>query len=147
MKNILFLIIPLMMGACSTYSDQDLTSFDSTIKAHVAKNKLKLIKTDSGLYFKITTMGSGRKIRYQDSVSISYTGKLLSGKLVDIQTKPITFAVKDLILGWKEALIMSQKGSEISMIIPPNLGYGDHTLEQIPQNAILSFNLKVWDVK
>jgi len=109
MKNIFFLMIPLMMGACSTYSDQDLTSFDSTIKAHVAKNKLKLIKTDSGLYFKITTMGSGRKIRYQDSVSISYTGKLLSGKLVDIQTKPITFAVKDLILGWKEALIMSQK--------------------------------------
>jgi FKBP-type peptidyl-prolyl cis-trans isomerase len=92
-------------------------------------------------------MGSGRNIRYQDSVSISYTGKLLSGKLVDIQTKPITFAVKDLIMGWKEALIMSQNGSEISMIIPPNLGYGDHKLEQIPQNAILSFDLKVWDVK
>jgi FKBP-type peptidyl-prolyl cis-trans isomerase len=92
-------------------------------------------------------MGSGRNIRYQDSVSISYTGKLLSGKLVDIQTKPITFAVKDLIMGWKEALIMSQKGSEISMIIPPNLGYGDNKLEQIPQNSILSFNLKVWDVK
>ena len=136
-----------MMGACSTYSDQDLTSFDKTIQAYVAKNKLKLIKTDSGLYFKITKMGSGRNIRYQDSVSISYTGKLLSGKLVDIQTKPITFAVKDLIMGWKEALIMSQNGSEISMIIPPNLGYGDHKLEQIPQNAILSFDLKVWDVK
>jgi FKBP-type peptidyl-prolyl cis-trans isomerase len=71
----------------------------------------------------------------------------LSGKLVDIQTKPITFAVKDLIMGWKEALIMSQNGSEISMIIPPSLGYGDHKLEQIPQNAILSFDLKVWDVK
>lgn len=147
MKNLLLLLIPLMMGACSTYSDQDLTSFDKTIQAHVAKNKLKLNKTDSGLYFKITKMGSGRNIRYQDSVSISYTGKLLSGKLVDIQTKPITFAVKDLIMGWKEALIMSQNGSEISMIIPPNLGYGDHKLEQIPQNSILSFNLKVWDVK
>ena len=136
-----------MMVACTTYSDQYLTSFDKTIQAHVAKKKLKLIKTDSGLYFKITKMGSGRNIRYQDSVSISYTGKLLSGKLVDIQTKPITFAVKDLIMGWKEALIMSQNGSEISMIIPPNLGYGDHKLEQIPQNAILSFDLKVWDVK
>ena len=124
MKNIFFLIIPLMMGACSTYSDQDLTSFDNTIKAHVAKNNLKLNKTDSGLYFKITTIGSGRTIRYQDSVSISYTGKLLSGKLVDIQTKPITFAVKDLIMGWKEALIMSQKGSEISMIIPPEIPQG-----------------------
>jgi FKBP-type peptidyl-prolyl cis-trans isomerase len=42
---------------------------------------------------------------------------------------------------------MSQNGSEISMIIPPSLGYGDHKLEQIPQNAILSFDLKVWDVK
>jgi FKBP-type peptidyl-prolyl cis-trans isomerase len=147
MKKLLLLLLPLMLGACTTYSDQDLTSFDKTIKEHVVKNKLKLNKTDSGLYFKITKMGSGRNIRYQDSVSISYTGKLLSGKLVDIQTKPITFAVKDLIMGWKEALIMSQKGSEISMIIPPNLGYGDNKLEQIPQNSILSFNLKVWDVK
>ena len=147
MKKLLLLLLPLMLGACTTYSDQDLTSFDKTIQAHVAKNKLKLIKTDSGLYFKITKMGSGRNIRYQDSVSITYTGNLLSGKLVDIQTKPITMAVKDLIMGWKEALIMSQKGSEISMIIPPNLGYGDNKLEQIPQNSILSFNLKVWDVK
>jgi FKBP-type peptidyl-prolyl cis-trans isomerase FkpA len=146
MKNLLFLIVPIIITACSTYSDQDLTSFDSTIKKYIARNKIKLDKTDSGLYFK-TTAGTGKKIRYQDSVSISYTGKLLSGKLVDIQKNPITFAVKDLIMGWKEALIMSQKGSEITMIIPPNLGYGDHTLEQIPQNAILIFDLKVWDVK
>ncbi len=146
MKNLLFLIVPIIITACSTYSDQDLTSFDSTIKKYIARNKIKLDKTDSGLYFK-TTAGTGKKIRYQDSVSISYTGKLLSGKLVDIQKTPITFAVKDLIMGWKEALIMSQNGSEITMIIPPNLGYGDHTLEQIPQNAILIFDLKVWDVK
>jgi FKBP-type peptidyl-prolyl cis-trans isomerase FkpA len=146
MKNLLFLIVPIIITACSTYSDQDLSSFDSTIQKYIAKNKLKLDKTDSGLYIK-TTAGTGKKIRYQDSVSISYTGKLLSGKLVDIQKNPITFAVKDLIMGWKEALIMSQKGSEITMIIPPNLGYGDHTLEQIPQNAILIFDLKVWDVK
>ena len=146
MKNLLFLIVPIIITACSTYSDQDLTSFDSTIKKYIARNKIKLDKTDSGLYFK-TTAGTGKKIRYQDSVSISYTGKLLSGKLVDIQKTPITFAVKNLIMGWKEALIMSQNGSEITMIIPPNLGYGDHTLEQIPQNAILIFDLKVWDVK
>ena len=146
MKNLLFLIVPIIITACSTYSDQDLSSFDSTIKKYIARNKIKLDKTDSGLYFK-TTAGTGKKIRYQDSVSISYTGKLLSGKLVDIQKTPITFAVKDLIMGWKEALIMSQNGSEITMIIPPNLGYGDHTLEQIPQNAILIFDLKVWDVK
>ncbi len=146
MKNLLFLIVPIIITACSTYSDQDLSSFDSTIKKYIARNKLKLDKTDSGLYFK-TTAGTGKKIRYQDSVSISYTGKLLSGKLVDIQKTPITFAVKNLIMGWKEALIMSQNGSEITMIIPPNLGYGDHTLEQIPQNAILIFDLKVWDVK
>ena len=126
MKNLLFLIVPIIITACSTYSDQDLSSFDSTIKKYIARNKLKLDKTDSGLYFK-TTAGTGKKIRYQDSVSISYTGKLLSGKLVDIQKTPITFAVKNLIMGWKEALIMSQNGSEITMIIPPNLGYGDHT--------------------
>ena len=103
--------------------------------------------THSGLYLKISTQGSGRLIQYGDSVSISYAGELLNGKLVDIQKKPITFAVKDLILGWKEALIMAKKGSEMTLIIPPSLGYGDHELEQIPQNAIIKYDLKVWDVK
>jgi FKBP-type peptidyl-prolyl cis-trans isomerase len=50
-------------------------------------------------------------------------------------------------MGWKEVLIMAKKGSEMTLIIPPSLGYGNHELEQIPKNSIIKYDLKVWDVK
>lgn len=147
MKNLIFILLVIFLANCTTYSDQEINSFDRIIQKHIAKNKLELTRTDSGLYFNITKQGTGRNIRYQDSVSISYTGKLLNGKLVDLQTTPVSFAVKDLIMGWKEALIMSKDGCEMTLITPPNLAYGNHELEQIPPNSILCFNLKVWSLK
>ena len=147
MNSKLLLPLIIFIVSCSTYSEQELNEFDQSISAYTAKNKIKLSRTDSGLYLNIRTAGTGRLIQYGDSVSISYTGELLNGKLVDIQKKPVSFAVKDLIMGWKEALIMAKKGSEMTLIIPPSLCYGDHELEQIPQNAIIKYDLKVWDVK
>ena len=133
MNSKLLLPLIIFIVSCSTYSEQELNEFDQSIRAYTAKNKIKLSRTDSGLYLNIRTAGTGRLIQYGDSVSISYAGELLNGTLVDIQKKPITFAVKDLIMGWKEALIMANKGAEMTLIIPPSLGYGDHELEQIPQ--------------
>ena len=143
------LLLPLIffIVSCSTYSEQELNEFDQSIIKYTSNKKIKLSRTDSGLYLKINTQGTGRLIQYGDSVSISYAGELLNGKLVDIQKKPISFAVKDLIMGWKEALIMAKKGSEMTLIIPPSLGYGNHELEQIPKNSIIKYDLKVWDVK
>jgi FKBP-type peptidyl-prolyl cis-trans isomerase len=42
---------------------------------------------------------------------------------------------------------MCKKGSEVKMILPPSIAYGDHKLDNIPQNSILKFNMKVWEVK
>ena len=86
-------------------------------------------------------------IQCRDSVSISYKGKLLNGRIFDYTKEPLTFAVKGLIGGWKEALLSCKKGSEVLMIIPPQLGYGNHKLDDIPQNSILFFEMKVWNVK
>jgi FKBP-type peptidyl-prolyl cis-trans isomerase FkpA len=54
---------------------------------------------------------------------------------------------KDLIGGWKETLVQAKKGSEIQMILPPQLAYGDNKLSQIPENSILFFELKIWEIK
>lgn len=145
----LFLIasILLILSACKTYSDNDIEGFDKKIQAYIKKNKLDLAVSPSGLYFKITEEGSGRLIQYTDSVSISYKGKLFNGRIFDYTKEPLTFAVKGLISGWKETLLSCKQGSEVVMILPPQLGYGNHELDDIPQNSILYFEMKVWDVK
>ena len=148
MKRLLFIASLLfILSSCKTYSDQEIEEFDKEIQAYIKKNKLDLDASPSGLYFKITKEGEGRLIQYTDSVSISYKGKLFNGRIFDYTKEPLTFAVKGLISGWKETLLSCKQGSEVVMILPPQLGYGNHELDDIPQNSILYFEMKVWNVK
>ena len=147
MRKLIQFLLFLLLTSCSTYSDQEIKDFDSKISSHIKRNKLKFIKSSSGLYYHLKKNGEGKFILYTDSVSITYSGFLLNGKPFDNQKNPITFAVRDLIAGWKEVLLMCKKGSEVQMILPPSIAYGDHKLDNIPQNSILKFNMKVWEVK
>jgi FKBP-type peptidyl-prolyl cis-trans isomerase len=142
-----FLVFTFVVSACKTYSEEDKNGFDKTIKVYIKQNDLLLQKTSSGLYKKLISNGEGRILKYADSVSISYKGKLLSGKLFDNQTLPKTFAIRDLIAGWKEVLVGARKGDEWMMIIPPQLGYGQNKLDDIPVNSILVFKMKIENVK
>jgi FKBP-type peptidyl-prolyl cis-trans isomerase FkpA len=147
MSKLIQFLLFLLLTSCSTYSDQEIQDFDSKISSYIKKNKLKFIKSSSGLYYHLKKNGEGKFILYTDSVSITYSGFLLNGKRIDFQKAPVKFAVRDLIAGWKEVLLMCKKGSEVQMILPPSIAYGDHKLDNIPQNSILKFDMKVWDVK
>ena len=147
MRKLIHFLLFLVLTSCSTYSDQEIQDFDSKISSYIKKNKLKFIKSSSGLYYHLKKNGEGKFILYTDSVSITYSGFLLNGKRIDFQKAPLNFAVRDLIAGWKEVLLMCKKGSEIKMILPPTIAYGNNILDDIPQNSILKFDMKVWDVK
>ena len=147
MRKLIQFLLFLLLTSCSTYSDQEIQDFDSKISTHIKRNKLKFIKSSSGLYYHLKKNGEGKFILYTDSVTITYSGFLLNGKRIDFQKAPVKFAVRDLIAGWKEVLLMCKKGSEVQMILPPTIAYGDHKLDNIPQNSILKFNMKVWEVK
>ena len=147
MRKLIQFLLFLLLTSCSTYSEQEIQDFDSQISTYIKKNNLKFDKSSSGLRYFISKNGEGKFILYTDSVSITYSGFLLNGKRFDNQKNPITFAVRDLIAGWKEVLLLCRKGSEVKMILPPTIAYGDNSLDDIPQNSILKFEMKVWDVK
>ena len=151
MKNFkitLFLsLLLLVVYSCSTYSDQEIEAFDEEIQSYLAENKLDYSKTDSGLYFKILQPGEGRAILYTDSVYVSFTGKLLNGQLFESEKTPVPLAVKDVIEGWQEGLALCKSGSEIDLIVPPQLAYGDHELDKIPANSILRYSIKVLEIR
>ena len=145
MRGLPYLFL-LIVFSCSTYTEEELEGFDNQIKSYVKDKKITFSKTEEGVYYNIKQQGIGRKIIYGDSVLISYKGVLLDGTLVDEQKKPIWFAVKDLIAGWKYTLTLINKNSVIELIIPPQLGYGDHKLQKIPKNSILFYEVKVVDI-
>ena len=137
----------LILGACQTYNDQDKTQFDKKIQAYLKRKKINCTRSDSGLYYKILDPGSGDYIKFQDEVSFTYHGTLIDGTVFSDQKKPISFNVRELIAAWKEIMLELKPGAKAFLVAPPQLGYGDYKLDDIPQHSILIYNLEIREVK
>ena len=148
MRTLLFIMGVLVINSsCKTYSDDDLKVFDKEIEAYIKSKNLDLERSESGLYFTIIEEGEGDEILYSNNVSFTYKGTLLNGNVFDEQKEPVTFKVNQLIGAWKEIMLDLKKGGKAFLIAPPQLGYGDRELDQIPANSILVFEMEVTDVK
>ena len=75
-----------------------------------------------------------------------FKGSLLDGTIFEIEEKPLSFAVREVIIAWKEILLMSKNKAKIQIIVPPQLGYGNHKLDKIPQNTILFYEIEIVDI-
>ncbi|QCI17331.1 FKBP-type peptidyl-prolyl cis-trans isomerase [Buchnera aphidicola (Aphis helianthi)] len=114
-------------------------------------SKIKGVRqTESGLMYLIEKPGKGEKITENTEITVHYKGSLINGIEFDnsyIRGKPVTFMLKDVILGWQEGLKYIKKNGKIKLVIPPSLGYGNTGLNGIPGNSTLIFDIELVDVK
>ena len=77
-----------------------------------------VVSLPSGLQYKVLESGSGTEHPFEDSPClIHYEGRLLNDLVFDSsynRGKPVTFAPKQLILGWTEALQLMVVGDKVS---------------------------------
>ena len=76
------------------------------------------------------TQGTGRAPQAGQRVRVHYTGWLTNGQKFDSsydRGEPIAFPVGKgrVIKGWDEALVQMKKGEKRTLIIPPELAYGE----------------------
>lgn len=149
MRQLLVFLAPLiLLTACQTYSDDDKKGFDKEIQAYLDKEGVDCERSSSGLYYEIIEPGEGELIKYQDKVEFTYKGTLLDGTVFDEQLEePVEFNVRELIGAWKEIMLELREGGKAFLVAPPQLGYGDRELEDIPANSILVFEMEVIAVK
>lgn len=91
------------------------------------KNKPGVVSMPSGLQYKIISNGTGAKPTKADTVTVEYTGRLISGEVFDSTEKagkPATFQLMQVIPGWTEALQLMSVGSTWELYVPSNLAYG-----------------------
>lgn len=105
-------------------------------------------KTRSGLRYVVLKEGTGTATpKNGKTVTVHYTGTLLNGKMFDSSVHrgaPATFQVGQVIEGWNEALVTMRKGEKRTLIIPPELGYGEHGYPGvIPPNSYLIFDVEL----
>jgi FKBP-type peptidyl-prolyl cis-trans isomerase len=146
MRLLTFFLLVFLVTSCSTYNDDQKNEFDDKISAYLKKKKIECKRSSSGLYYKILDPGEGDLIKLKDEVSFTYKGTLLNGKVVDERKEPVTFQVQQLIGGWKEMMLYLRPGGKAFLVVPPQLGYGEHKLEHIPAHSVLVFELEVTSV-
>ncbi len=104
--------------------------------------------TDSGLRMIIHKEGSGEVAQVGQTVYVHYRGLLETGKKFDSshdRGQPFSFKLGQgrVIKGWEEALSLMKPGEKRTLIIPPELGYGERSAGPIPPNSILIFEVEL----
>ena len=124
--------------------------------------EIKSPGNEGSIFYKALQAGEGTdSIRYTSTVTCYYKGyfatdypeqKIEKGKVFDQQLfddgPPRTFAVMNVINGWKTALQHMVKGDKWEIWVPYQLGYGrDGSSNSIPGYSTLVFELEITNVK
>jgi len=141
--TVLFLSIAII-SSCKKDEDPE-----KQITDFIKKNNINAVRDDSGLYYQVIKPGSG-SFTYPGNtkITIKYEGRLLNGNVFDNGGgKEQTFNLAELIQGWRIGIPKIQKGGEIRLIVPPDLGYGSSSVGPIPGNSVLDFNIQLSNVQ
>ena len=109
----------------------------------------ELVTSKTGLQYVITKAGVGAKVGSGKNIKAHYTGKLLDGTVFDSSVKrgtPLEFVVGTgrVIKGWDEALSDMAKGEKRTLIIPPDLAYGERGRRRPFRPIQFSFLMSSW---
>ena len=124
--------------------------------APAAEGPGKMTELANGLKYTDTTVGTGAEATPGHKVTVNYTGWLYNngqkGKKFDSsldRNQPFTFSLgaHQVIQGWDQGVDGMKVGGKRTLIIPPDLGYGQRGAGGvIPPNATLMFDVELLKV-
>jgi peptidylprolyl isomerase len=129
------------------------TEAPAAAAAPIESEPVSTTTTASGLQYVELRTGSGPKPLTGEVVAVHYTGKLDDGSIFDSSydrgEPTIRFALGTgaVIPGWDEGIALMNEGGQATLIIPPNLAYGEAGAGGvIPPNATLTFDVELVDI-
>jgi peptidylprolyl isomerase len=146
------------MAACTAIATLSIVSTGIvTMTDDAAAQSAKPVTTSSGLQMIDTQPGTGAQPKQGQTAVVHYTGYLndngKKGKKFDSSVdrgQPFEFPVGAgrVIKGWDEGVASMKVGGKRTLIIPPQLGYGERGAGGvIPPNATLIFDVELLGVK
>jgi peptidylprolyl isomerase len=135
-------------GAPSTGVPQQ-TEVKIVAAPSISMNDSDIKETGTGLKYKVITSGTGASPKAGQTVVVHYVGTLEDGSKFDSsrdRSSPFSFKLGagQVIKGWDEGLALMRVGDLYTLIIPPELGYGDRGAGGvIPPKATLIFEVEL----
>ena len=151
----LFLLAPLA-GGCTLpekKAEENHKPPAAAAPAWTPPDMSKAVTTPSGLKYVDTVKGTGASPSYGKVVTVHYTGRLSDGTKFDSSVdrgQPFSFIIGtgQVIKGWDEGVMTMKVGGKRTLIIPPQLGYGERGFGNvIPPNSDLLFDVELLDVR
>jgi len=126
-------------GSASQVSQELIVSQDSNM---TQKEELALFDA---------VVGTGAEAVLGSTVSVHYIGRFVDGTTFDTSLNsgiPFTFQLGSgqVIKGWDQGLLGMKVGGRRTIIVPPELGYGEKGRGPIPPNATLVFDVELISV-
>ena len=119
----------------------------NSLKPYVMANSPAAIQDSSGVFYDITTQGTGVTPVLCSYIKVKYTGRLTNGTIFAQDLFGSTLILGNLIVGWQKSLPFLKKGGSIHLYVPPTLGYGSAGSGTVPPNANLDFTIELVDVQ
>ena len=104
----------------------------------------------TGFFYKINNAGTGSGItNLCSNITVTYKGSYFNGSVFDstLAGSAATFQLGQVIPAWQKGLPLVSKGGDITLYIPPSLGYGTLGYGSIPGNAYLIFDIHIIDIQ
>lgn len=107
-----------------------------------------VLKSASGLLYKIEQIGGSKLPQDGDVVTVHYTLKDAEGNVLDSsydRGEPMSFTNLDgeMIPGFLEGVRMLGQGGKATLYLPPALGYGEHGYGEIKPHSVLIFEVEL----
>jgi FKBP-type peptidyl-prolyl cis-trans isomerase FkpA len=126
---------------------------DNIIRNYLQTNNITgYQKTESGLYYVVTSAGEGEALVAGKKVGVHYLGKLLDGNKFDSsydRGQPLEFSYNagQMIKGFDEGVGFLKKGGKAVLYIPSHLAYGERGAGTIPPFSVLIFEIELVTVE
>jgi FKBP-type peptidyl-prolyl cis-trans isomerase len=109
-------------------------------------------QSNGGVIINDVTIGTGAEVKSGQLVSVNYILSLSDGTVIQNSKdfgKPFQFTLGagQVITGWEQGFAGMKVGGVRTIIIPPELGYGDKQTGPIPPNSTLIFSIELLDAK
>lgn len=123
------------------------------ISAYIAKNKVTVAPSATGVYVISQNPGSGRAMQKDDFVKINLTVNSIDGKKIFStldRNKPLTFQYGQPFdtKGFEEAVGTMKKGSKATVLVPSSMGFGASGKKDMTgQDLISPYSPIVYDIE
>ncbi|MDR2374085.1 MAG: FKBP-type peptidyl-prolyl cis-trans isomerase [Bifidobacteriaceae bacterium] len=129
-------------GAAKPLDDPSLPTVTLDASGKPSITVPKGVDPPAELVQRVLIEGDGEAAEATDTVIANYTGWLWDGTQFDSswdRGEPSQFGLQQVVAGWTEGLTGVKAGSQVLLVIPPDMGYGDEGNDTIPGGSTLIF--------